>query len=265
MNAVAAGLGAEVDDRHVDARRRREKDLVGVGKAHGHRVDEVVAVIAGVEAHLAAHGRHAERIAVAADAGHHATHQMPGLRMLRRAKGQRIEAGDRPRAHREHVAQDAADAGGRALVGLDVARVVVALHLEHDGLVVADVDHAGILARPLQHPRRLGRQALEVQPRRFVRAMLVPHRREDAELGERRLAPDQLEDAFVLVGLEAVGGDEFGGDFWLIHKGSALVRALHRKNGTAGTGLLPLSSPLSKALRRSRLPHVVCARHRKRI
>ena len=42
--------------------------------------------------------------------------------------------------------------------------------------------------------------------------MLVPHRREDAELGEGRLAADQVEDALVLVGLEAVLGDEFGGD-----------------------------------------------------
>ena len=43
--------------------------------------------------------------------------------------------------------------------------------------------------------------------------MLVPHRREDAELGQRRLAADQVEDALVLVGLEAVLGDQFGGDF----------------------------------------------------
>ena len=38
--------------------------------------------------------------------------------------------------------------------------------------------------------------------------MLVPHRREDAELGDRRLAADQVEDALILVGLEAVFGDK---------------------------------------------------------
>src|SRR5438876_8427836 len=43
--------------------------------------------------------------------------------------------------------------------------------------------------------------------------MLVPHRREDAKLGEPRRAADQLADALVLVGFEAVGGDERGGDF----------------------------------------------------
>ena len=160
MNAVAAGLGAEIDDRHVDARRRRIKNLVGIGEADRHRIDQDVAVIAGVETHLPADGRHAERIAVAADAGHHARDEMPRLRMLRRTETQCIEAGDRPRAHGKNIAQDAADAGGRALIGLDVARMVVALHLEHHRLAVADIDHAGVLARPLDHPWRLGRQPL---------------------------------------------------------------------------------------------------------
>ena len=48
------------------------------------------------------------------------------------AEAQGVEVGDRPRAHGEDVAHDAADAGRRALVGLDVGRVVVALHLEDD-------------------------------------------------------------------------------------------------------------------------------------
>ena len=160
VNAVAAGLGAQIDDRHVHAGGRRVKDLVGLGEADRHRVDEDVAVIAGVETHLPADGRHAEGIAVAADAGDHARHEVPRLGMFRRAKAQRVEAGDRPRTHREDVAQNAADAGGRALIGLDVARMVVALHLEDHRLPVADIDDAGILARPLDHPRRLGRQAL---------------------------------------------------------------------------------------------------------
>lgn len=159
VDAVAPGLGAEIDDRHVHAGGGRVEDLIGIGEADGHRVDEDVAVIAGVEAHLTADGRHAERIAVAADASYDAGDEMSGLGMFGRAKTQRIEAGDRPRTHGEDVAQDAADAGGRALVGLDVAWVVVALHLEDHRLAVADVDHAGVLAGPLDHPGRLGRQA----------------------------------------------------------------------------------------------------------
>ena len=121
-----------------------------------------VAVVAAMEPHLAADGRHAERIAVAADAGDHAGNEMACLRIFRIAERQRIEAGDRPRAHGEHVAQNAADAGRGALIGLDVARMVVALHLEHDGEPVADVDDAGVLARSLDHPRRLGRQRAQM-------------------------------------------------------------------------------------------------------
>src|SRR5580692_10956727 len=78
------------------------------------------------------------------------------------------------RAHGEDVAQDAADAGGRPLVGLDEARVVVALHLEDGHEAVADVDHAGVLARALQHVRSAGRELLEIDLRRLVGAVLGP-------------------------------------------------------------------------------------------
>ena len=74
------------------------------------------------------------------------------------AEAQRVEHRDRPRAEREDVAQDAADAGGRALEGLDRARVVVGLDLEGDRQAVADVDRAGVLARAHQHALALGRQ-----------------------------------------------------------------------------------------------------------
>ena len=212
VDAVAAGFRAEIDDRHADAGRRRVENLVGVGEADRHGVDQAIAVIAAMKAHLAADRRHAERIAVAADAGDDAADQRAGLRMFRIAERQRVEAGDRPRPHGEDVAQNAADAGRRALIGLDVARMVVALHLEHDREPVADVDDAGILARPLDHPRRLGRQRAQMDLRGFVRAVLVPHRREDAELGEARLAADELLEARVFVRLEAVLGDQFGRD-----------------------------------------------------
>ncbi len=115
-----------------------------------------------MKAHLAADRRHAKRIAIAADPGDNAGDEMAGLRMARIAERQRVEAGDRPRAHGEDVAQDAADAGRRALIGLDVARVIVALHLEHDGKAVADINHAGIFARALDHPGRLGRQRAQM-------------------------------------------------------------------------------------------------------
>ena len=121
-----------------------------------------------------------------------------------------------PRAHGEHVAQDAADAGGGALVGLDVARVVVALHLEHAGEPVADVDDAGILARTLDHVRTLGRQRAQVHFEDLYEQCSL-HMAEKMPSSVRlRLAPDQVEHALVLVGLEAVLGDQFGGDFGFV-------------------------------------------------
>src|SRR3546814_2340840 len=92
------------------------------------------------------------------------------LRMVRAAETQRVEVGDRARAHGEDVAQYAADPGRRALIGFDIRRVVVAFHLEDGGELLAaragtDVDHAGIFAGAADHPRRLGRQRLEVEAR----------------------------------------------------------------------------------------------------
>ena len=71
--------------------------------------------------------------------------------MIDGAEAQRIERGDRPRAHGENIAQDAADAGGGALVGLNERRVVVAFHLEGHRQAAADIDDAGIFTRTLQN------------------------------------------------------------------------------------------------------------------
>ena len=124
--------------------------------------------------------------------------------MVGRAEAQEVEARHRPRAHGEDVAQDAADPGRRALVGLDERGVVVALHLEDDRVAVADVDDAGVLARPLDHPRRLGRQLLQVEARRLVGTVLVPHRRDDAELGVARRPPDQGDEPLIFLGFQPV-------------------------------------------------------------
>ena len=69
------------------------------------------------------------------------------MRIVERAEAERIHHRDGPRAHGEDVAQDAADAGGRALERLDEAGVIVRFDLERDGPAVADVDDAGVLAR----------------------------------------------------------------------------------------------------------------------
>ena len=81
--------------------------------------------------------------------------------MIGRAEPQRVHVGDRTRAHGEHVAHDAANAGRRALIGLDIGRMVVALHFEHGRLAVAEIDNARVLAGPLDHLRAFGRQLPE--------------------------------------------------------------------------------------------------------
>ena len=88
------------------------------------------------------------------DAGDHAFENAAiaraGLGIVERPEAQRVQHGDGPRAHGENVAQNAADAGGRALERLDEARVIVRFDLERDGVAVADIDDAGVLAGALQ-------------------------------------------------------------------------------------------------------------------
>ena len=225
VDAVAAGLRAEIDHRQARLRRGGIEDLVRVGQAHAHRVDEDVAVIARVEIRLAADGRHADAVAVAADARHHAFEQAARLRMLRLAEAQRVEQRDRAGAHRKDVAHDAADAGGRALIRLDEGRVVVALHLEDARLPVVDVDHARILAGAADHARAADREFAQVQPRGLVRAMLGPHDREHAQLDIVRLAAEAVEDDAVFLRLEAVLGGLVGHGFLLCGGCAAHARA----------------------------------------
>ena len=161
VDAVAARLGAEIDDRQAHAFRLRVKDLVGVGDPDRHGVHENVAVVAGMEVHFARHRRHAKGVAIAAHARNDAAHEVAGLRVIGRAEAERVHRRDGACAHGEDITQDAAHASRGALIGFDEGGVVVALHLEDDGLAVAHVDHAGVLARALDDARPLRRQLPE--------------------------------------------------------------------------------------------------------
>ena len=147
--------------------RARQRDLVVPRDPDAHRVDERVARVRRIEDDLAADVGDADAVAVAGDPADHAAEQVAvaggrrriGLGVgLERAEAQRVEERDRAGAHGEDVADDAADPGGRALVGLDRARMVVRLDLEDDRQPVADVERAGVLARPDEHAtaRRCG-------------------------------------------------------------------------------------------------------------
>ena len=76
------------------------------------------------------------------------------------------------------------------------------LDLEDDREPVADVDRAGVLARPLQDVRALSRKLPEQCLRRLVGAMLAPERPEHAELEVVGIAADGANDGSVLVGVE---------------------------------------------------------------
>src|SRR4051812_38887196 len=82
--------------------------------------------------------------------------------------------------------------------------MVVRLDLEHRGEPVADVDGAGVLARPLQHAFAGGRQRLQVHARALVAAVLRPHDGENTELSQSRLAAEHLDDLLVFLAGQAV-------------------------------------------------------------
>ena len=131
-----------------------------------------------------------------------------------------VHHGDRSRPHRHDVADDAADAGGRTLVGLDVGGVIVRFHFEGDGPAVADIDDAGVFADAGQHAgaHLVGggfAEVTQVDLGRLVRAVLAPHHRVHRQLGVGGSAAKDLADPLVLVVFETqlskrlrlVGGD----------------------------------------------------------
>ena len=110
------------------------------------RIDQRVAEIGAVEDRLAADVGQAQAVAVAADAGDDSRQHPSRVGLVERAEAQRVHHADGARPHGQDVADDAANAGGRALVRLDVAGMVVRLDLEGDGVALPDVDDAGVLA-----------------------------------------------------------------------------------------------------------------------
>ena len=211
-DAVAAGAGAVQDHLVAGAGRLGEVDLLVPHHADAERVDQRVAGVRRVEDRLAADVRQAEAVAVAADARDDPGQHPVGVGGVERPEAQRVHHRDRAGAHREDVADDAADAGRRALVGLDVRRVVVRLDLERHGVAVADVDDAGVLAdadhQVLAHlVGDLLAELLEVHLGGLVGAVLAPHHRVHRQLGaDVGPAAEDLADLGVLVGLEAEVG-----------------------------------------------------------
>ncbi len=207
-DAVAAGAGAEEDHEVALTRGAGQVDVLVAHGAHAEGVHQGVALVHRVEDDLAADVGQAQAVAVAADAGHHAGDDAGGVGVVERPEAQRVHDGDGTGAHGEDVAHDAADAGGRALVGLHEARVVVALDLEGHRPAAADVDDAGVLAdadeqRALHLLGGLGAELPQVRAGGLVGAVLAPHHRVHRQLARRGTAVEGGADAAVLVVLEA--------------------------------------------------------------
>ena len=121
-DAVAPGAGPEQHGEVALAAGLAEHQPVGGQHAEAQHVHERVAAVGLVEHHLAADGRDADGVAVTGDARHDTFGDPAAAGVVERTEPQRIHERDRTSAHREDVAQDAAGAGGGALIGLDGRR-----------------------------------------------------------------------------------------------------------------------------------------------
>jgi len=174
--------------------------LVDADDPDAHGVDQRVVGVAVLEVDLPADRRHPDAVAVAADAAHDPLEQVAARGQ--RPEAERVEDRHRPGAHRGDVAKDPADPGGGALVGLDRAGVVVRFDLEHDRPALADVDHAGVLARALDDPRAAARQPAEEGLGGLVGAVLRPEHADHPELDLVGSPPEQVDDHLVFVARE---------------------------------------------------------------
>src|ERR1039458_6057157 len=252
VDTIASGLGAHINYGIALARCASVKNLVAADQAESERVHQRIAGVAGLELHFATEVGYAEAVTVRSDATDHAFHDgmilvdlrlcgsvamprsdgaKPRPHMLflhtNRPKPQRVHHRDRPCAHGENVAQNSADASGRALKWLDKRRVIVRLDFERAGPSVANIDDASVFTRPLDDQLAARGQALQVNARRLIGTMLAPHHAENAEFGPRGLASaEQLLDFFEFFRSEAVlpdhlrcnGSDRRGG-----HRGIFIV------------------------------------------
>ena len=100
--------------------------------------------------------------------------------------------------------------------------------LESGAPAVAEIHDAGILTRRNNDAWSSCRQSFEVNTRRFVRAVLRPHDREDAEFGKTRFAAKQFLYSLEFLLCEVVGGDNFGRNHGLLLSITFLNRFLDR-------------------------------------
>jgi len=176
------------------------------------RVHQRIIRIARFEDHLATDGGNTEAIAIMRDAAHHSVKDSTILRggavAGDRAEAQRIKHRNRARAHGENIAENSADAGGRALKRFHEAGMIVRFDLEDGDQAVANIDYAGVFARALHHVLAVRRQTAQMDSRGLVGAVLAPADAENSELGEIRIAAQDLLYACVFVRRKTMLGGE---------------------------------------------------------
>ena len=208
-HAIAAGGAAHINHRIAHPPGTGADDVVGFHQPQGHGIDQGVTAVTGIKGHLTAHRGHADAVAVVGDAGHHALHQADIALVLQGAEAQGIEEGDRPRPHREDVAQDAAHPSGRALERFDSGGMVVALDLEGEALPLPQIHHPGVFAWPHQDAGAGGGELTEQGPGVAVTTVLRPHHPEHAQFGPVGSAAQPAHDLLVIALTEALLAQRF--------------------------------------------------------
>ena len=200
MDAVPAGGGTREQEERAGVRSSGAHERPVREQADAHGVHERIAAVGGGEQRLAAHVRHADAVAVAGDARDDSLKEVAVARAVERAEPERVQECDGAGAHREDVADDAADARRGTLVRLDRGRVVVRLDLEDDGEPAADVDDARVLLAGLHaHGLAGGGEAAQEGLGVLVAAVLAPERAEQSQLDAVGLALDHADDEVVLL------------------------------------------------------------------
>ena len=205
MDAVASRLAAHAPDRAARCVGASPEDPVRGRDSEREGVDQGIEGVAVLEEDLPAHRRDPHAVPVVGDPGDGAGEKGAVLRNRQRSEAERVHQRHGSGAHREDVAQDAADAGGGALERFDEGRMVMRFDLEHGCESIADGDRAGVFSRPLEDLRRLGGEACEVAPRGLVGAVFRPHRGEHAEFGRVGGASQSFGDLLELPGGKSGG------------------------------------------------------------
>src|SRR6516225_12433010 len=139
MYPVASRLRADVNHRITDALCLGEKNLLFPRDSERQSIHQRILRITWLEHYLSSNGRDTEAISVVCNPANHGIENATIFRCFlftRRfrwsdfAEPQRIEYGNRPRAHGENVAHDPANACRRALERFHVTRVIVRFDLE---------------------------------------------------------------------------------------------------------------------------------------